>query len=279
MIRLPTKSEIEVLRNVRLPRSLSMYCPYMESRSSSSDDPNRIQLKNSIKEAHKKLIINGLSEREVEQTLQPVYDLLGGDEFRNNYKRGLALFMHREFFDYYRLPVQGIDGQVVVGKGFKLKPIMDLVKNNFYYFVLCIGHHGAQLFKGDKYHIKKLKFQKGQVTMEEELNIDEHPRETQLHPVASTALGRNSERQHSQYDVSKVDKDMLTKFFRRIDSRLRKIVKGNNVPLILAGVDYLLPIYRQVNTYPHLHADGIVGNFEHTTVGYIHQSACQIIES
>jgi hypothetical protein len=29
---------------------------------------------------------------------------------------------------------------------------------------------------------------------------------------------------------------------------------------VLAGVEYLLPIYREANTYPHLLAEGIHGN-------------------
>ncbi|MCE2703319.1 MAG: hypothetical protein LW859_39355 [Anabaena sp. 49633_E8] len=47
-----------------------------------------------------------------------------------------------------------------------------------------------------------------------------------------------------------------------VDSALHKKLRGEKAPLILAGVEYLLPIYRQANTYPYLAETGITGNAE-----------------
>ncbi len=278
MIRLPTKTEIKALKGLRQPHSLTIYLPYVSSNSSSSDDPNRIQLKNLIKEANNLLQLHKIDKKEIKSILKPAQDLIDGNEFRNNYKRGLALFIRKDFFQYYRLPAEDIKQYVVVGKGFKLKPIVDLQENNYNYYVLHVGYHGAHLFKGDRYQIKKIKFQKKSVDMKQDLGIDELPREIQTHQVAPTIIGKGAERPHGQYNASQVNKNMLIKFFRKIDRRLNSKIRGKSLPLILAGVDYILPIYRQANTYPHLLDQEILGNLENASHDRIRENACEIIE-
>lgn len=44
----------------------------------------------------------------------------------------------------------------------------------------------------------------------------------------------------------------ILQFFHILDQALQKCLHGNQVPLVLAGVEYLLPIYQEANTYPHL---------------------------
>jgi len=46
---------------------------------------------------------------------------------------------------------------------------------------------------------------------------------------------------------------------------------------MLAGVDYLHPIYREVNTYPHLMGDGIGGNPERLSAKDLHALAWAVV--
>ena len=46
----------------------------------------------------------------------------------------------------------------------------------------------------------------------------------------------------------------------------------------MAGVDYLLPIYQQANTYAHLLPDGITGNPEMLKAEELHTQAWQIVQ-
>ena len=47
-------------------------------------------------------------------------------------------------------------------------------------------------------------------------------------------------------------KENLLKYFRLIDRGLHDLLKDERAPLVLAGVEYLFPIYREANTYPRL---------------------------
>jgi hypothetical protein len=271
MIRIPTKLELEELRAFKKPLCLTIYSPYIASNAP-DNNPNRIQLKNLLKEAHKLLSDHGLTKREIDSMIQPVEKLADGDRFRTNYPHGLA-------FKYYDLPPKGFTPYVFVNKSFKLKPILDLASNNLKYYLLIVSYNGAHLLKGDLYQIKKLKFHKAPAAMLKELNIDELPHERQFHNVAPASQGKKSERSHGQYNDTEVNKDMLARFFRIIDEKVTDQLKGKDTPLIIAGVDYLLPLYRQVNTYPHLLTSEITGNLEHLSLESIHKKVYKLIGS
>jgi len=185
--------------------------------------------------------------------------------------------MHRDFFCYYHLPPEDIKQYVIIGNRFKLQPIIRFVNDNLHYYVLEVSYNGAQLFKGDLYNIKKLKFKKNPGPMLEELNIDELPHEQQFHSVAPTSQGKKSERSHGQYNETDVNKDLLLKYFRIIDRRLRNAIKNKKLPLILAGVEYLLPLYRKINTYKCLSDKDLRGNFEHTPSEKIQKLVCKML--
>ncbi|MCE2699419.1 MAG: hypothetical protein PX483_08355 [Nostocales cyanobacterium LE14-WE4] len=62
-----------------------------------------------------------------------------------------------------------------------------------------------------------------------------------------------------------------------VDSALHKKLRGEKAPLILAGVEYLLPIYRQANTYPYLAETGITGNAEILKMQELNHAAWEIV--
>lgn len=48
-------------------------------------------------------------------------------------------------------------------------------------------------------------------------------------------------------------------------------------PLVLAGVEYLFPIYKEANTYPNLMDNGVKGNVEVLQPGALQRQAWQIV--
>src|SRR5262249_36290357 len=74
-------------------------------------------------------------------------------------------------------------------------------------------------------------------------------------------------------------KDSLVSFFRRIDHGLHEYLREERAPLILAAVGYYHPIYREVNTYPHLLPQGLEGNFDRENGERIHAGAWPIVSA
>jgi hypothetical protein len=73
-------------------------------------------------------------------------------------------------------------------------------------------------------------------------------------------------------------KDNLLRYFQKIDRGLAPLIKNERAPLVVAGVDYLLPIYRQASSYPHLLEQGIEGNPDRWSNQELHQRAWKVVQ-
>ncbi len=62
-----------------------------------------------------------------------------------------------------------------------------------------------------------------------------------------------------------------------IDTGLQPKLAARGVPLVVAGVDFIQSLYRQISTYPQIKATGIRGNPDHKPIETLHQEAWPII--
>jgi hypothetical protein len=77
---------------------------------------------------------------------------------------------------------------------------------------------------------------------------------------------------------SEGQKVRMRQYARQVDRALRPFLNGLEVPLILAATAPIDSIYRSVNTYPHLLADGIAGNPETVSDGELAASARTVLD-
>jgi Bacterial archaeo-eukaryotic release factor family 11 len=64
------------------------------------------------------------------------------------------------------------------------------------------------------------------------------------------------------FSAQEGQKVRMRQYARQVDRALRPFLNGLEVPLILAATEPIDSIYRSVNTYPHLLAQGVSGNPE-----------------
>jgi len=72
-------------------------------------------------------------------------------------------------------------------------------------------------------------------------------------------------------------KDYILRYFPQVDGGLRNLLGDEGAPLVLAGVEYLLPIYKEANSYPHLVDEGIEGNPEELSAKELHEQPWAIV--
>jgi hypothetical protein len=77
---------------------------------------------------------------------------------------------------------------------------------------------------------------------------------------------------------SEGQKVRMHQYARQVDQALRPLLNGLEVPLILAATDPINSIYRSVNTYPHLLAQGISGNPETVSDGELAARTRKILD-
>lgn len=275
MMQFPTQAELDELTTFHEPYCLSIYVPFIKPNAATN--PNRIELKNLLREAKTSLEAAGADEDTIKKTLSPARQLLTNGEFWPIRRESLVLFLHQKLFHTYSIPQDTAPYMLTVSTGFNLEPLLAAMQTNRSYYLLALGHKNVHIYEGDRNQLNILHLKDFPSNMKEELAIDEFPNWRETHTIASPQTGKGSEAYHGQYNVKQTDKIMLLEFFRRIDKRLRPFLQASRLPLILAGVEYLIPLYRQANTYHNLVGETIKGNIEHTNNDDIRQRAWAII--
>jgi hypothetical protein len=73
--------------------------------------------------------------------------------------------------------------------------------------------------------------------------------------------------------------EYLLHFFSQIDQVVTQLLKGSHTPLIPVGVEHELALYRRVNSYPHLIAEGVHGAADGTETPAIVRRALDLLQS
>jgi len=84
---------------------------------------------------------------------------------------------------------------------------------------------------------------------------------------------------HGQGPGDEEQKVWIEQYLNLVDTSLKEIFREQNAPLILAGVDYLLPMYRKVSEYQHIMEEGIIGNPDHLRPEELQEQAWRIVET
>ena len=202
-----------------------------------------------------------------------IYEL-DNDDFWQHQSDGLAIFLSPNQFSYYCLQI-AFPELAVVGDHFHLKPLLQLMSGDGTFSVLALSQNQVRLFQGTRYHLDEIKLTDIPTNIAAALQYDKPEKSLQLHTGSSKG---NSAVFHGQGAGNEDHKNDLLSYFRQVNNGLESLFKNQQVPLILAGVDYLLPIYHEANTYAHLLPDGIPGNPETLTLEELHTQAWQIAQ-
>ena len=112
----------------------------------------------------------------------------------------------------------------------------------------------------------------------EALNYDTRQGTVQMHSGQPRVAGKEGVVFHGQGGEVDVAKQELTAYFREIDRVVSDYLQMRTEPLLFAGVDYLLPIYQAVNSYPHLVPTPIAGNPDLLSASEISARAWPLVE-
>jgi hypothetical protein len=267
-------NEIRIL--VEKPEGLcvSIFMPTHRAGEQIRQDP--IRLKNLIREAHRQLADAGLASKETKELLKPVKELLRDDFFWQHQNYGLAIFSSAGLFRCYRLPLS-FDELVVVTHRFHIKPLLSLLTSDGRFYILALSQNIVRLIEGTRYTAHEVVLEDIPESLADTLRYDSE-RDLQLHTAAPVGKGEQSAIFHGHGAGTDDAKANILKYFRRIDAGLSKFLRGERVPLILAGVDYLLPIYAKASTYPYLLNDGVTGNPEELSTEELRDRAWAIAE-
>jgi hypothetical protein len=255
----------ELLANQDRP-TVSLYQPM---KRGGADSENLVRYKNLVGAAEDRLEELGFRACNVTGKMRL---LLERGDFWRGHLDGLALFATPSYMRAFKLPVS-FDELVVVGDHPHITQLISAVAEEPF-FVLAISQGSVRLVRATRYGAEEVDLSKLRIPRSleeatryddiEKTNLERHP--TQRRPDTGT---RTLQHGHGPGIVDV--KNEILRYFQAVDAGIRKILVAENLPLVLAGVDYLIPLYRQANSYSLLLEKGIEGNPEQ-------QSAAQLAE-
>jgi hypothetical protein len=165
----------------------------------------------------------------------------------------------------------------VVSETFHAKPLLGYLHANRHYYVLALSQNEVTLLGGTPHALEPVDFSTLPESLADALGRQEGGRR-QL-TVRGGMGGGQSPVFHGHGPGDEDRKEELSKFFRAIDQKLVEFLRDEKVPLVLAGVGYYHPIYREVSRYPYLLDEGVEGNVEREPADVIRAKAWPLVES
>jgi hypothetical protein len=268
-----SRDEIKTLVEKHQGLCVSMFMPTF--RTGAESQQNQIRFKNLLRSAEEKLLAQGLRPQEIKTLLEPAQALPGNVLFWRKQSDGLALFLSADLFRSFCLP-EAFDEQITVADHFHVKPLLPLFGGDKRFYILALSQKEVRLLEGTGQNIEEIELESVPKSLAEALGYDESGKQVRFR--AGTAGGGDHSAMVSGHGAEIDDtKDNLLKYFRLIDRGLHDLLRDERTPLILAGVEYLFPIYREANTYPRLIEEGIPGNPQAISAEALHRSALKIV--
>jgi len=260
-IDLPTRDEVEKLAGYRASPAVSIYLRTTPVTQNTKAD--RIELKNLLKVAITEMEEAGFPKRSISSIHQSVETLINDDEFWVRQANSLAIFATPESIRTFRLPNK-LSNTVEVSDRFHLKPLIRSVTFPHHAYVLAIGMGAVRLV---------------------EVSADLPPHVVSVPGLprdAAEAAGRRSHLERSgdmQSGESSSENALLTRYARVVDQVLRPVLAGDTRPLIVAAVEPMASIFKNVCSYPRVADQVISGSADHVPEHELAASARGVLDA
>jgi Bacterial archaeo-eukaryotic release factor family 7 len=258
----------DVVTQLHRPRAgpcVSIYLPTHTAGPATRQDP--IRFRNLVRAAHEVLRDeHDLSASEIDLLFGPARQLATDREFWRHQSDGLAFFLEPDFFHTLRVPLPFRE-DVHVGPSFRVRPLLPLLSGDGHFYLLALSVNNVRVFVATRLTIAELALDAVPASMAEALAHEDH--EAQLQVRAGGQAGMF----HGHGVGDEVDKQALERFFRAVDRGLRPLLRSDPAPLVVAAVDYYLPIYRSITTHLALVDTAVAGSPERQQPRDLHAAA------
>jgi len=177
-------------------------------------------------------------------------------------KQGLAIFRSEKAFANYWLATP-LDESVVVDQRFHIKRLLPGIDASPPFYVLAVSRNRIRLLKVTWHGMERLHPPGLPTNIKEALNLQGADRGEQVHSGMRGDLGKEAGVFHGQGGHRDTRKEELVEYFRIIDESLRPVLGESSWPLVLAGVEYELAIFREVSDCSRIAEEMLFGSFDY----------------
>ncbi|GAB3274626.1 hypothetical protein GCM10027347_47630 [Larkinella harenae] len=268
------KEKLLELANQSHEHSISIFMPTHRRGKEVLERQDAIAFKNHLQTARQTLEEQSVRPDDIDELMQPLEALLDDPNFWRFQHEGLAAFRSPGYFAVYHSPLP-LQENFRLASRFQLRPLLPFVQSFPDYYLLQLTKNGVMLYRANYFSINLVETE-GVMPSDMGEITKYYGFEKELQGLTKGQGGLAT--MYTSDDLQNKEKNhLLADYFRKVDEGIRSLIGDQNVPLVLASVDYLQPIYREVNTYPHLVEEGLEGSFERVQTDELHRMANDLL--
>jgi hypothetical protein len=241
-----TAEDFRRLDEARAEHCVSIYLPTNTVSRDTGQD--KILFKGLFREAISQLENAGVDKRHIAKLDAQLEGRFDDLVFWNHLAEGLAVFITPDTIELFRLP-RAVSQAVEVSDRFHIKPLIPFLAFPHTAYVLEISQNQVRLWE---------------VTESDMLVVEVPDMPGNFNEAMERRTGQPTADSESVRMRQEEDKKVRQRqFTKAIHEAVEPIMRGQTVPLVLAGVDTMLIYYREADTYAHTTQETISGNQEH----------------
>jgi hypothetical protein len=170
--------------------------------------------------------------------------------------------------------------ELVIEPSFFVTPLIPVMASSEYFYLLVISKQCAKLFKADAWGMQRVAVELPQ-SIEEVKRVSGNDATT----FRTSESGRRAPAAsqvgsfHGAGGGNPDGKDNMLVYFEAVDDILwDKVLHNENAPLLLAAVEYEIPIYKSACDYHNIWPVALTGNYERAETGALYQEAKQVMQ-
>lgn len=239
----------------------------------------KVRLNNVLRPLERRMKDLHVESSAANDLLTPIRSVTAALERDGDWSIGFAMYRSPGQFRYFLLRDPPTDF-VAVAERFYVRPLLALTSRDQIFYVLALSQKHVRLFRctyqsEQDLQLRRLAPDNLHVWMNS--RIPDHVLDNRaaagpsVGSMKGVPFGTNTDRERKN--------EYLTHFFRQVDEGARHFLSGESAPLILAGVETEISLYRKVNTYPHVLERSITGSPEKLSPVELHDWALDIIRA
>lgn len=279
-MKLFTRTDFLELAELRAEGCVSLYVP-TDRRSSDNYQQDRTEFKNLLSAVTVELRETyGWRNDAIETLLKPAHDLLDQPTFWQHSSDLLVVFLHQGGdMQLLQLPLEYAAPKHFISDRPYLRPLIPMLSSDGRFLILSLRLDEIRLFQATRHVFEEIDLS-DEVPQEvnEVKDLENKQQSLQFRSGHGGGGGAVFHGQGVSSDERK--KEEIAEFLREVDKTITDELENQDLPLVLAGVDYLIPIYRSVSKYNNLHdAHVLAGSPKGYTDLELHEMAVEAIDA
>jgi hypothetical protein len=272
------RTEIERLALAQPGSKVSIYMPCHRTSPDRKQDP--ILFKNLLVKAESALGAAGMPSNEAQDLLADARRMLDDQEFWTQQADGLALFATQEWVTWYRLPVR-VEELLICGERFHLKPLLPLLSNDGHFHILALSQNRVRLIEASRDAAREIDLHDIPESLQEAVGYDWQQRSLQFHTgtgASASGAGVRVAMFHGQGRPDDKKQAEINTFLRLVDVGVTALLESKRSPLVLAGVEYVISMFRELSGHQNILEGGVIGNPDDLSLADLHREAWALVE-